>query len=89
MPSIPKGGPIVFTHVLSPGGSLLADSQVVQLNTLSILLVVGRGTGGSKSYKVYRIFFCENCLFDGTGGTDGLDGRKSNGSFNFFHFKIY
>ena len=37
---------------------------------------VGRGTGGSKTYRVYRVFFLRKCFIVTGGRVDGrVDGR--------------
>ena len=77
-------------NVLSPGGSLLADSQRGPIVFTYVLFGVGRGTGGSKTNKVYCGFFFENVLFDGKLRRDvGRDVGGTFVSFNFFRFKIY
>ena len=62
-------------NVLSPGGSLLADSQRGPIVFTYVLFGVGRGTGGSKTYRVYRVFFLRKCFIVTGGRVDGLDGH--------------
>ena len=81
-------------NVLSPGGSLLADSQRGPIVFTYVLFGVGRGTGGSKTYRVYCGFFFRKCFiwWDGLDGWDGWDGwtggrvgRSRKVSFKILH----
>ena len=44
-----------------------------------VLFGVGRGTGGSKTYRVYRVFFLRKCFIVTGGRVDGLTGGRVDG----------
>ena len=49
-----------------------------------VLFGVGRGTGGSKTYRVYRIFFLRKCFIVTGGRTGGRVDGEQKGPLIFF-----